>query len=101
VNASVLRCEGGEAPGAFRNVDVLWLRPSALVREVAAEHARLVPSIVRYLLRGLGSAAAVIELVSYLLFDARFCGRLMEIGREDVAAERDGIARFFERTGGV
>jgi NTE family protein len=97
VNASVLRCPGADPGNPFRRVDVLWLRPSALVRRIAAEHARLVPSIVRYLLRGLGSDEAVTELVSYLLFDARFCGRLMELGREDVVAERASIERFFTR----
>jgi hypothetical protein len=37
----------------------------------------------------------VTELASYLLFDAQFCGRLIELGRQDVAAERERIARFF------
>jgi hypothetical protein len=34
--------------------------------------------------------------VSYLLFDSEFCGRLMEIGRQDVKASRDQIEQFFE-----
>ena len=50
---------------------------------------------MRYLLRGLGSDAAVTELASYLLFDSEFCGQLIELGRQDVAAERERIARFF------
>ena len=52
---------------------------------------------MRYLLRGLGSDAQVTELASYLLFDEAFCGRLLDLGREDVAADRDRIARFFAR----
>ena len=53
------------------------------------------PGVVRYLMRGLGPDAAITELASYLLFDATFCGKLIDLGRQDVAAERERIARFF------
>jgi hypothetical protein len=29
------------------------------------------------------------------LFDTAFCGKLIDLGRQDVAAERERIARFF------
>ena len=35
------------------------------------------------------------ELTSYLLFDSEFCGRLIDLGRDDVLAERARIERFF------
>lgn len=95
VNTSVVRCLVGMNGQAFREVDVLWLRPSRLVRQLASALADRIPAIVRYLLRGLGSDAQVTELASYLLFDAAFCGQLIELGRQDVAAEREQIARFF------
>ncbi|MEW6273410.1 MAG: patatin-like phospholipase family protein [Thermodesulfobacteriota bacterium] len=95
VNLSVLQCPVDAESRVFRHVDVLWIRPSTQVRELAADLAHRIPRVVRYLLRGLGSDEAVTELVSYLLFDAEFCTRLMELGRQDVAAERDRIARFF------
>jgi NTE family protein len=96
VNASVLRCGSGRPDDPFRTVDVLWIRPSHLVRGLAEELAHRLPGVVRYLLRGLGSDASVAELASYLLFDSTFCGKLIDLGRQDVAAERDRIARFFE-----
>jgi hypothetical protein len=46
-------------------------------------------------MRGLGPDVATTELASYLLFDAEFCGRLVELGARDVAAERDRIEEFF------
>jgi NTE family protein len=95
VNTSVLHCPTGDAAQPFRRVDVLWLRPSERVRELAAEHAHRIPRLVRYLLRGLGPDSAITELTSYLLFDPGFCGQLVELGRSDVAAERDRIERFF------
>ena len=96
VNTSVLHSPISRADGPFRKVDVLWIRPSHLVRQLAQELIHRMPAVVRYLLRGLGSDSAVTELASYLLFDSAFCGKLIELGRQDVAAERERIARFFE-----
>jgi len=79
----------------FRKVDVLWIRPSHLVRGLAQELVHRMPPVVRYLLRGLGSDSAVTELATYLLFDSSFCSKLIEFGRQDVIAERERIARFF------
>jgi NTE family protein len=96
VNTSVLRCpvwENGRAP--FRLVHVLWLRPSRRVRDLAARFAKRVPRVLRYLMRGLGSDESVTELTSYLLFDSEFCGRLIDLGRDDVLADRARIERFF------
>jgi NTE family protein len=95
VNASILSVPLGHPDRGFRRIDVLWLRPSILVRQLAAELADRIPAVVRYLLRGLGTDAQVTELASYLLFEREFCGRLLDLGRADVAAERDHIARFF------
>jgi len=95
VNASILRYPEPEG-GGFRLIDVLWLRPSLTVRQLAAELSHRIPAVVRYLMRGLGSDASVTELVSYLLFDSEFCGRLVELGRQDVEAERERIAAFFQ-----
>lgn len=95
VNTSVVHCPTGDPAQPFRRIDVLWLRPSRLVRQLAGEFAHRIPPVVRYLLRGLGSDAAVTELASYLLFDSEFCGRLVELGARDVRRERDRIAQFF------
>jgi NTE family protein len=95
INTSVLR--GGTDPDDFREIDVLWLRPSTSIGAIAAELADHIPAVVRYLLRGLGSDEATRELASYLLFDETFCGRLVELGRTDVQASRVEIERFFAR----
>ncbi len=97
VNTSVIGYPAGEGREPFRYVDVLWLSPSQDFGEIAAELADRLPGVVRYLLRGLGSDDAVTELASYLLFDTAYCGRLIEAGRNDVAAERTRIAAFFAK----
>ena len=99
VNASVLRCGGRSGhPDDFREIDVLWLRPSTSIGALAGELAGHIPMVVRYLLRGLGDDEATRELASYLLFDTTFCGKLVELGRADVYAGRTEIERFFART---
>jgi hypothetical protein len=51
--------------------------------------------MVRYLMNDLGPEEAATELVSYLLFDHEFCARLLELGRADVARDREHVERFF------
>jgi NTE family protein len=99
VNTSVVHCPTGDPAQPFRRVEVLWIRPSRQVRQLAAEFAHRTPPVVRYLLRGLGSDAAVTELASYLLFDSEFCGRLADLGELDVRVERERIAQFFSPSG--
>jgi NTE family protein len=95
VNESVIRCAHALPGQPFHWVDVLAIHPSEDIGALAAELADRVPRVVRYLMRGLGSDEAIKELTSYLLFDPVFCGRLIELGREDVRANRDGIEAFF------
>lgn len=95
VNSSVLGCVTGDPRKPFRWIDVLWLAPSCGFAKLAAEFADHIPAVVRYLMRGLGPDDATSELTSYLLFDAVYCKRLMEIGRSDVQARRDEILAFF------
>ncbi len=95
VNRSVRTYHSSVEPSPFRNVDVLWIQPSADFTAVAEEFAHQIPAVVRYVMRGLGSEEATHELSSYLLFDSKFCGRLIEIGRADVAAARTEVEAFF------
>ena len=94
VNRSVMSCRARDGQDPFRWVDVLWLRPSMDVGALAAELSDRVPPIVRYLMRGLGTDESISELVSYLLFDPAFTGRLIEAGRADVRAAKNEILRF-------
>lgn len=95
VNHSVVACRTGMVENPFRQVDVLWLRPSQNLTAIAADLAHRIPAVVRYLMRGLGSEESITELSSYLLFDTAFCGRLIDIGRSDVEAAREEIEAFF------
>jgi NTE family protein len=95
VNQSIVHCRSSDPDNPFRKVEVLWLSPSADFGEIAAKLSARVPPIVRYLMRGLGPDEAITELLSYLLFDPAFCGRLIEMGRRDAHASRPQIEEFF------
>ena len=95
VNESVTRCAQPLPGQPFRWVDVLALHPSEDIASLAAELVERVPRVVRYLMRGLGSDAAITELTSYLLFDPVFCRRLIELGRRDVTTNADELRSFF------
>ena len=95
VNDSIMRCAQPLPGQPFHWVDVLALHPSEDISSLAAELVARVPRVVRYLLRGLGSEAAITELTSYLLFDPVFCGRLIDLGRRDVMTNQDELRDFF------
>jgi len=97
VNTSVL-ATGAGTRSPFRWIDILWLSPSRAIGEIAAEMSHRIPRIVRYLMRGLGTEESTRELASYLLFDGAFCGRLIDLGRADVAARADEIRAFFSNS---
>lgn len=95
VNASVIAAHTNGCGSPFRHIEVLWLSPSTDLAAIAAEMEDRIPGVVRYLMRGLGTDAAITELASYILFDSAFCGRLIDLGRTDVNASRDRIEAFF------
>ena len=91
VNSGAIACPNGP----YRWINVLWVQPSADIAALAAELNERIPNVLRYLMRGLGTDEALIELASYLLFDGAFCSRLIDLGRADVLAARDRIETFF------
>jgi NTE family protein len=95
VNSSVLAWPTDNADNPFRAIDVLWLSPSCSFRSIAAELVHHIPRVVRYLMHGLGTDESTTELVTYLLFHPSFCGRLIELGRADVATREEEIRAFF------
>jgi len=99
VNSSLIAVPSDVPDHPFRWLDVLWLSPTKHFSDIAAEFAERIPPTVRYLMRGLGNDEETTELASYLLFDAEFCKRLIQLGREDVLMRREEIRAFFARPG--
>lgn len=79
----------------FRNIEYLYLRPSADLGQIAVEKIRSLPKLLRYLLGGFGSNRQSSDLMSYLMFEAEFCHELINIGYKDTMNRKEEIAQFF------
>lgn len=78
----------------LRKIEYLWIRPSRDIGAIAAGLYDRLPSVIRYLVAGLGSQKEASELTSYLLFDPEFCGELVRLGHEDALARREEVIKF-------
>lgn len=86
----------------LKPIEDLVIRPSADLGRIAADVVREDPALdfgafVGMLRRvtGAGANAREADLLSYLLFDATYARRLIEIGYKDAEAREDELAEFF------
>lgn len=79
-----------------RTIPALLLRPSQDLGRLAADEYGRFPTMLRYLLKGIGaSGQAGEDLLSYLAFEPIYVQRVMELGFTDTMARRDEIEEFF------
>jgi NTE family protein len=89
--------------GALRPLDVVYVRASRDIGELAAEYvrsqefAKRTRGLVARAMRRIAEGESEADLLSYVLFDGEFCGRLIEIGRADARARHEALARFFHK----
>lgn len=87
---------GQPAPEGLREIDILVLRPSKDLGELASEYKGKLPRSVRFMLRGLGAQRVrQPDLLSYLLFERPYVSRLIELGYEDALSQWAEIEAFF------
>jgi NTE family protein len=88
---------------ALRPLDVVYLRASEDIGVLAADYVRSsefahrVRGIFGGVLRRIADGEHEADLLSYLLFDGPFAGRLIEIGWNDARAKHGELVRFFEK----
>jgi NTE family protein len=88
----------------MRSLRLLHIRASENIGAIAADYvqsakfAARAPGWLGRTLRRIGDreGAGESDLLSYLLFDGEFAGRLIELGRKDARAKHDELCAFFE-----
>ena len=79
----------------LRVVNILVLRPSRDLGKLSREYEPLLPGFFRFLTRGLGTRqTASPDILSLLMFQPDYLGRLIELGEADAEARADDIDRF-------
>lgn len=86
-----------EGESELKLVPVLMIRPSRDLGKMTQRLNQELPTVLRYLLKGIGvSANEGLDLLSYLAFDESYTGPLIELGYEDTFHMRSEIERFLE-----
>lgn len=78
----------------LKHIDYVCISPSEDIGLLASERAAKLPRMLRFFLKTFGNIEDAHELVSYLLFEADFCKKLIEIGYHDGLEQRDSIVKF-------
>lgn len=93
----LLEAGAGATQENLRPVDLLILRPSVELGEIASEYEPELPRTFRFFTRRLGTRAARgSDVLSMLMFQGNFLSRIIELGEADADARSDEIARFVE-----
>ncbi|MBM4356691.1 MAG: patatin-like phospholipase family protein [Deltaproteobacteria bacterium] len=101
--ADTLNTDLGYEPGAgLQNIDVVHIRSSVNIPKLAAEFVRdprfHFPGVLGRVMKRLAHDETIsdADLLSYVLFDGEFAGRLIEIGRMDAAAHHERLCRLVD-----
>jgi NTE family protein len=96
----ILREVPEEKRDGLRIVDILVVRPSRDLGRIAKEYEPRLPRTFRFLTRGTGTRQTRSpDLLSLLMFQDDYIGRLIELGEADAAARSDEIAEFLDGRG--
>ena len=91
----VLRKLPPAARDGLRVVNILVLRPSRDLGKLSREYEPLLPGVFRFMTRGLGTReTASPDILSLLMFQQNYLGRLIELGEADAEARAEDIDGF-------
>jgi NTE family protein len=86
---------GLEGCERMRPLKTCLITPSVDLSELAEQHQREMPYLIQYFVSGLGrDASSCSDLMSYLLFTAKYTNDLIDIGYNDASNRIDEIEDF-------
>jgi NTE family protein len=94
---------GRSGASSLKPLDVVYIRASEDIGVMAAEYvrsaefSRRVRGLLGRVLRHVAEGEEEADLLTYVLFDGEFCGRLIETGWRDARARHDELVAFFTR----
>lgn len=96
INRTLDKLPDVQIQSELKKVDILHIRPSKSIDDIASEYAYEMPKTLRLVLdNSKNPSSNGAGLLSYLLFSRGFCNALIELGYQDAYARKDEIARFF------
>ncbi len=98
INATLSNYNSAESKAtALKTIDVLAIRPSQDLGEMAKPTLEYFPKTLRHLLSGAGAnSKRGSDLLSYLSFHPTYTKKLIELGRQDALAQSDQVRQFFD-----
>ena len=79
----------------LRQIESMVISPSVDFNKIAEEHARTLPSTIRFFYRAIGAMRRDgSSLLSYVLFEEPFCRALIELGYQDTVPRKSEILQF-------
>jgi NTE family protein len=85
----------------IRELSTLVITPSQSLSELAAQHQKDMPYLIKYFVSSLGrDAASCADLMSYLLFTSKYTRDLIEIGYRDADERIDEVEEFLYSSDG-
>jgi len=91
-----------ERRSGMRVIDILVLRPSIDLGQLAREYEPRLPRVFRFLTRGLGTRkSASPDILSLVMFQEDFLRRVIALGEEDAEQHATHLAEFLEAGGGA
>jgi NTE family protein len=88
-----------ERRGGMRPVDILVLRPSRDLGQMAQHYEPRLPTAFRFMTRGWGTRRTTSpDVLSLVMFQTDYLRALIELGERDVESETGRIDAFLERT---
>lgn len=96
INELVNTVSAQKKTSSLREIPALCISPTVNIGELARHHAHHLPRLLRTSLSAFGSLDDANEIISYLLFDAAFCKKLISHGYDDAYNHEKEIQNFFK-----